>query len=28
MKMGAKNYQIVVGTVADPLVTHMKALMK
>lgn len=28
MKMGGNNYQIVVGTVADPLVTHMKALMK
>lgn len=28
MKMGGNNFQIVVGTVADPLVTHMKALMK
>lgn len=28
MKMGAKNYQIVVGTVADPLVTHIKSKMK
>ncbi len=28
MKMGAKNFQIVVGTVADPLVTHIKSLMK
>lgn len=28
MKMGADNFQIVVGTVADPLVTHIKALMK
>lgn len=28
MKMGGNNFQIVVGTVADPLVTHIKALMK
>lgn len=28
MKMGANNFQIIVGTMADPLVTHMKALMK
>lgn len=28
MKMGSDNFQIVVGTVADPLVTHIKALMK
>lgn len=28
MKMGSKNYQIVVGTIADILVTHMKNLMK
>lgn len=28
LKMGANNFQIIVGTVADPLVTHMKALMK
>jgi PTS system N-acetylglucosamine-specific IIC component len=28
LKMGKNNYQIVVGTVADPLVTHMKSLMK
>lgn len=28
MKMGSNNFQIVVGTVADPLVTHMKTLMK
>lgn len=28
MKMGDKNFQIIVGTVADPLVTHIKALMK
>ena len=28
MKMGAKNFQIVVGTVADPLVTHIKEVMK
>lgn len=28
MKMGDKNFQIVVGTVADPLVTHMKSVMK
>jgi len=28
MKMGKNNLQIVVGTCADPLVTHMKAQMK
>lgn len=28
MKMGANNFQIVVGTVADPLATHIKSLMK
>lgn len=28
MKLGANNYQIVVGTVADPLVSSMKSLMK
>ncbi|MDI6813122.1 MAG: N-acetylglucosamine-specific PTS transporter subunit IIBC [Desulfitobacteriaceae bacterium] len=28
MKMGSNNFQIIVGTVADPLVTHIKALMK
>lgn len=28
MKLDATNYQIVVGTVADPLVTHMKSIMK
>lgn len=28
MKMGSNNFQIVVGTVADPLVTHIKSLMK
>lgn len=28
LKMGATNFQIVVGTVADPLTTHIKALMK
>ncbi|TDT61320.1 N-acetylglucosamine-specific PTS transporter subunit IIBC [Fonticella tunisiensis] len=28
LKMGSNNFQIVVGTVADPLVTHIKALMK
>lgn len=27
MKMGANNFQIVVGTVADPLVTQIKKLM-
>jgi PTS system N-acetylglucosamine-specific IIC component len=27
LKMPGNNYQIVVGTVADPLVTHMKAVM-
>ena len=27
MKMGEKNFQIVVGTIADPLVTQMKKLM-
>lgn len=27
LKLPGNNYQIVVGTVADPLVTHMKALM-
>jgi PTS system N-acetylglucosamine-specific IIC component len=28
MKLDSNNYQIVVGTVADPLVSHMKSLMK
>lgn len=28
MKMGARNFQIVVGTVADPLVNEIKGLMK
>lgn len=28
MKMGEKNFQIVVGTIADPLVTHIKSAMK
>ncbi|MBL4933564.1 MULTISPECIES: N-acetylglucosamine-specific PTS transporter subunit IIBC [Clostridium] len=28
MKMGEGNYQIVVGTLADPIVSHMKKLMK
>lgn len=28
MKMGAKNYQIVVGTIADLIVTHIKAIMR
>ena len=28
MKMGEKNYQVIVGTVADPLVTHIKGVMK
>lgn len=28
MKLDQYNYQIVVGTVADPLVSHMKSLMK
>lgn len=28
MKMGSNNFQIVVGTIADPLATHMKTLMK
>lgn len=28
VKMGSNSFQIVVGTVADPLVTHMKALMR
>lgn len=28
MKMGSKNFQIVVGTVADPLVSHIKNIMK
>lgn len=28
MKMGEKNFQIIVGTVADPLVTHIKDIMK
>lgn len=28
MKMGSDNFQIVVGTVADPLTTHIKTLMK
>lgn len=28
MKMGAKNYQVVVGTIADLIVTHIKAIMR
>ncbi|HYE81104.1 MAG TPA: PTS transporter subunit EIIC [Clostridia bacterium] len=28
MKLGSKSYQIVVGTVADPLVSHMKELSR
>lgn len=28
MKLDQYNYQIVVGTVADPLVSHMKSIMK
>lgn len=28
LKMPGHNFQIVVGTVADPLVTHLKALLK
>lgn len=28
MKMGSKNYQIIIGIIADPLVTHIKAAMK
>lgn len=28
LKMKGNNFQIIVGTVADPLVTYMKALMK
>ncbi|MDF2881934.1 MAG: sugar transporter [Clostridiaceae bacterium] len=28
MKMGKNNFQIVVGTSADPLVTHIKSIMK
>lgn len=28
MKLDSNNFQIVVGTVADPLVSHMKTLMK
>lgn len=28
MKMGSNNFQIVVGTVADPLASHIKSLMK
>lgn len=28
MKLDSNNYQIVVGTVADPLVSHMKSIMK
>jgi PTS system N-acetylglucosamine-specific IIC component len=28
MRMGGNNVQIIVGTVADPLVTYMKALIK
>lgn len=28
MKLDNKNYQIIVGTVADPLVTHIKAIMR
>lgn len=28
IKMGKNNFQIVVGTVADPLVTHIKSIMK
>lgn len=28
MKMGEGNYQIVVGTLADPIVTHMKKILR
>jgi len=28
VKMGSKNYQIIIGITADPLVTHIKAAMK
>lgn len=28
MRLNPNNYQIIVGTVADPLVSHMKSLMK
>lgn len=28
MKVGNNNYQIIVGTIADPLTTHIKAVMK
>jgi len=28
MKMGGNNFQVVVGTVADPLVTNIKVLLK
>lgn len=28
MKMGERNFQVIVGTVADPLVTHIKDVMK
>ena len=28
MKVGSNNYQIIVGTIADPLTTHIKAAMK
>jgi N-acetylglucosamine PTS system EIICBA or EIICB component len=28
MKLDPKNYQIVVGTIADPLVSHMKTIIK
>lgn len=28
MKMGEKNFQVIVGTVADPLVSHIKEIMK
>jgi N-acetylglucosamine PTS system EIICBA or EIICB component len=28
LKMGGNNFQIIVGTMADPIVTYMKALMK
>jgi PTS system N-acetylglucosamine-specific IIC component len=28
LKMGSNNFQIIVGTMADPIATYMKALMK
>jgi len=28
MKLDSNNYQIVVGTIADPLVSHMKTIIK